>query len=274
MAGERPPLGARSPPALPTCRLLSLTFLPPPRWSRAGTHTDGQHGPHFEHGIAVGPRADVGVVLARAAQAQLHGHVLDEGFHPRGAAPNTHELWTEDGAHQRRGPGSTHAPLEPAGNARSRAHPDRPVWGALLVTQRSLESGRTWRMESPLRAGGRAGQSHGPPDTGARASPLGVSSGSPACGLHPARGQQLWGRRLLAVQPGPPAHLHNGLEPPPVAGHGTSNGQRMGAPGGRGAQGVGVRSSENQTFHLQSSVYKKTHFPFCSAQEKQVNMTV
>lgn len=30
MAGERPPLGARSPPALRTRRLLSLTFLPLP----------------------------------------------------------------------------------------------------------------------------------------------------------------------------------------------------------------------------------------------------
>lgn len=60
-----------------------------------GTYTDGQHGPHFVHGVAVGARADVGVVTPGAPEPQLLCYVGNESFHPGRASSNTHKLgWT------------------------------------------------------------------------------------------------------------------------------------------------------------------------------------
>lgn len=63
--------------------------------TRAGTHADRQHWAHFKHGVAVSALTDVGIVSTRVGKAQLHGHVLDEGFHPGRASSNTHKLQTE-----------------------------------------------------------------------------------------------------------------------------------------------------------------------------------
>lgn len=70
----------------------------------AGTHAHRQHGAHFEHGIAVGPRADVGILGTWVVKAQLLGHVLGEGLHPSRAAPDTHELQPENTAPSVRAP--------------------------------------------------------------------------------------------------------------------------------------------------------------------------
>lgn len=72
--------------------------------ARAGTHAHRQHGSHFEHGIAVGPRADVGILSTWVVKAQLLGHVLGEGLHPSRAAPDTHELQPENTAPSVRAP--------------------------------------------------------------------------------------------------------------------------------------------------------------------------
>ena len=64
--------------------------------TRAGTHADQQHRAHFKHGVAVGALTDVGIVCTWVVKAQLHGHVLAEGFHPGRASPNTHKLQTEN----------------------------------------------------------------------------------------------------------------------------------------------------------------------------------
>ena len=64
----------------------------------AGTHADRQHGAHFEHDVAVGPHADVGIFCTWVVKAQLLGHVFGERFHPGGASPDTHELQPENRA--------------------------------------------------------------------------------------------------------------------------------------------------------------------------------
>ena len=78
----------------------------------AGTHADGQHWPHFEHGIAVGALTDVGIVSTRGGEAQLHSHVLDEGLHPGRASSHTHKLQTENSSISRAWVLKVGAPLE------------------------------------------------------------------------------------------------------------------------------------------------------------------
>lgn len=66
-----------------------------PCQARGRTYTDGQNGPHFVHCVAVGARADVGVVTTRASKPQLLRYVGDKSFHPGRTSSNTHKLgWT------------------------------------------------------------------------------------------------------------------------------------------------------------------------------------
>lgn len=90
---------------------------PPP--GRDGTHADRQHRAHFKHGIAVGAHTDVGIVCAWDVKAQLHGHVLDEGFHPGRASPDAHKLRRTEPSSEQGPPNHRHLQIpEPARNAR------------------------------------------------------------------------------------------------------------------------------------------------------------
>lgn len=115
--------------------------------TRAGTHADRQHRAHFKHGVAVGALTDVGILCTWVVKAQLHGHVLDEGFHPGRASPNTHKLQTENRAPISTGTtprlysgGPQSAPrqrrphlLELARNAGPFPAPPPRIWGASNV---------------------------------------------------------------------------------------------------------------------------------------------
>jgi hypothetical protein len=61
----------------------------------ASTHTHGQNRSNFIHGVAVSSRTDVGILIPWTSKSQLHGHIVDEGVHPRGASTNTHKLQPE-----------------------------------------------------------------------------------------------------------------------------------------------------------------------------------
>lgn len=244
--------------------------------SRTGTHTDGQHWPRFEHGIAVGPHADVGVVLARPAEAQLRGHVFDEGLHPGGAAPNTHELRREQAWSVRgrlgaggRGPHRTSAPPRARQTCRLPGCPDLGL--GCPSDDPDIQSSRL--MEPRLVQEAWRPKPWAPHEAGEAAPALPRRCPAPHSPHPPwtAAGFGTRWHRLLAGPPGPQPTCKmwsrcSVTQPPeaerPVCGK---------CPGwwGLGQWQPWVGGSQNTKMP-----YTKTSFSFCLAQEKQVNKPV
>ena len=56
------------------------------------TYTDGEHRPHFVHGVAVSSLTDISDVISASRQSQLPVDELGEGLHASGTATDTHKL--------------------------------------------------------------------------------------------------------------------------------------------------------------------------------------
>lgn len=216
----------------------------PGRPPGGSTHIDGQHGPRFVHDVAV-PRAEVGVVLTRAAQAKLRGHVLDEGLHPGGAAAHTHELWIRTDSRTRQPGGSPHLPR------RAPTSSTGPSWNV-------LETPVPWRSpDGPCPGRPPADWAlPGAPSGGQR---LPVLAGA-RCGVR-------WRGLPTGVTRAPQPTRRTGSCPALSPGRPSAQWPRCGKWQPRGAgRGGGRESAESR----QSSVWENA-LSFCPTREKQAS---